>query len=159
MNGCTAEEIAANAGHSEPTSCERYVNATIDHFQRMESHVGSAFIPIADRFLGTVVSSERDNNAARDPDAVLMTEDLEAVGSCSDGDCQAIAANAAPVACYTCRKFRAWADAPHTALLEALEERRRSLLDAGHDEVAETLTPTIAALHDLLEALHERGAE
>jgi hypothetical protein len=156
MNGCTAEEIAANAGHENPTSCQPYVDASIDHFQRMESLVGEAFIPVADRFLGKVVRGEADREAARSPDAVLRDRTLEPVGSCEVGGCGAVDAGVAPVACYTCRKFRAWADAPHADLLDRLLTEQAELVEGGHPEVAETRTATIVAIGDLLEAIRLR---
>lgn len=158
MNGCNALEIAANAGHSSPESCQAYVDAGIDHFQRMERLVGEAFIPIADRFLGKVVREAKDLKAKKDPDAVLRDNDLTGVGSCEIGGCQAVEAGVAPVACYTCRKFRAWAEGPHEALLGALLARQSELIAEGHAEMAETSTATIVAITDLLEAIQQREA-
>lgn len=156
MNGCTAEEIAANAGHKHPESCRSYVDASIDHFQRMESIVGDAFIPIADRFLGKVVRSERDDVAATNPASILRDRALEAVGSCAVGGCGAVDAGAAPVACYSCWKFRAWEDGPHQELRDLLLEEQALLREAGHAEVAETRTATIVAIDDLLEDIRNR---
>lgn len=156
MNGCNSAEIAANAGHTDLRSCEAYVEASIDHFQRMERLLGEAFIPVADRFLGTVVRQESDAKAADDPDAVLLNREMTGVGSCQIGGCNAVEAGVAPVACYTCRKFRAWADAPHEALLEALLDDQEKLLAEGHAEVAETKTATIVAITDLLDAIKLR---
>lgn len=158
MNGCNALEIAANAGHSSPESCQAYVDAGIDHFQRMERLVGEAFIPIADRFLGKVVREAKDLTAKKDPDAVLRDKDLTGVGSCEIGGCQAVEAGVAPIACYTCRKFRAWAEGPHEALLGALLARQSELIADGHAEMAETSTATIVAITDLLEAIQQREA-
>ncbi|PTR06940.1 hypothetical protein C8J28_1451 [Cereibacter azotoformans] len=158
MNGCNALEIAANAGHSSPESCQAYVDAGIDHFQRMERLVGEAFIPIADRFLGKVVREAKDRKAQQDPDAVLRDTNLTGVGSCEIGGCRAVEAGVAPVACYTCRKFRAWAEGPHEALLVNLLARQSEFIEAGHSEVAETRTATIVAITDLLEAIRQREA-
>jgi len=156
MQGCTASEIAANAGHSSPESCIPYIDATIEHFQRMERLVGEAFIPIADRFLGKVIREQEDRNAQSDPNAVLRGKDLTGVGSCELGGCGAIAAGVAPLACYECRKFRAWDDAPHERILEWLYSEQSELMQAGHSDVAETKTSTILAITDLLEAINAR---
>ena len=155
MRGCTAEEIAANAGHSKPTSCQVYVDASIDHFQRMESLVGAAFVPIADRFVGDVVRRDSDPTA-RDP---ILDESASGVGSCSAGGCDAIEAGVAPFACYTCRKFRAWSDAPHADLLQALLEEQEELRQAGHEAVAETKTSAVIAIGDLLERVRLQQEE
>lgn len=159
MLGCNALEIAANAGHANPRSCQAYVDASIDHFQRMERLIGEAFIPIADRFMGRVIREQQDQTAQDNPDAVLLGKNLTGVGSCETGGCGAIAAGVAPVACYTCRKFRAWADAPHENILAALLNQQRELTEAGHPEVAETKTATIVAITDLLEAISEKRPE
>lgn len=157
MLGCTTDEIAANAGHASPASCQPYVDASIDHFQRMEKLIGEAFIPLADRFLGRVVREQQDQTAQGNPDGVLLSKDFTAVGSCETGGCGAIEAGVAPVACYTCRKFRAWADAPHETILAALLDQQRELIQAGHNEVAETKTATIIAITDLLETIGTKG--
>ena len=156
MNGCTAAEIAANAGHKNAASCDPYIDASIEHHQRMETLVGPAFVPIADRFLGHVVDRAQDKTAIEDPDAVLVDRALDGLGSCGVGGCTAIDAGAAPLACYTCRRFRAWSDAPHAKLLEVLVKDRSRLVEAGHPEVAETRTPTIVAITDLLENIRQQ---
>ena len=153
MNGCTADEIAANAGHSSPASSEAYVHAAIDHFQRMEKLVGTAFIPIADRFLGSVTTSKKDSRA----DDPIIDATASGVGSCQIGGCNAIEAGVAPLACYTCRKFRAWSDAPHADLLEMLMEDVDRLRADGHATVADTRLPTIIAIGDLLERIRQEG--
>lgn len=156
MNGCNALEIAANAGHASPESCQAYVDAGIDHFQRMERLVGEAFIPIADRFLGKIVREAKDQEALKRPNSVLRDKEMNGVGSCHIGGCGAVDAGVAPVACYTCRKFRAWAEGPHEAMLEALIARQTELMEAGHPEMAETITAPIVAITDLLEAIDSR---
>lgn len=158
MDGCTKEQIAANAGHSNPNSCEVYVEASTDHFQRMESIVGAAFVPVADRFMGRVIAREQDEQAKKDADSVLLDRRMTSVGSCEVGGCHAIEAGVAPVACYTCRKFRAWEEAPHAVLLDELEQERETLVKQGHHAVAQTKTPSIIAISDLMQAIHERKA-
>lgn len=155
MNGCTADEIAANAGHSSSKSSEAYVHAAIDHFQRMEKFVGAAFIPIADRFLGAVTTRAKDSHA----DDPIIDAHASGVGSCQVGGCSAIEAGVAPLACYTCRKFRAWADAPHADLLEMLMEDVERLRAEGHATVADTRLPTIIAIVDLLERIRQEEEE
>jgi len=156
MDGCSADEIAANAGQSHPSSCEPYVDASIDHFQRMERLVGEKFIPIADRFLGKVVKAEADN---ANPDSIVYSDSVDALGSCDSGGCNAIDAGVAPYACYICRKFNAWADAPHNELLDMLQREQQNLYKRGHSEVAETKTAIIVAIYDLIEAIREMECE
>jgi hypothetical protein len=149
MRGCSAEEIAANAGQTKVSSCEVYVHAGIDHFQRMEKLVGSAFIPLADRFASTVVSESLDKQS----NTALLDDTATAVGSCGIGGCSAIEAGVAPMACYTCRKFRLWSDAPHLQLLEQLIDAQERHRNEGHDILAETTTATMIAITDLLERI------
>jgi integrase len=151
LRGCSAEEIAANAGHINATSCQAYVDASIDHFQRMEKLVGAAFIPVADRFIGTVSESHNDPNS----EDAIWSEQAEGLGSCKAGGCNAIESGVAPLSCYTCRKFHAWADAPHADLLEYLLEEVDRLKVSGHEVVAETKTSTIVAIGDLLERIRQ----
>ena len=151
MNGATADEIAINMGHSSNTSCEAYIDATIDHFQSLERHVGQHFVPIADRFLGKVVKSANDT-----AEFELYNDDFEGVGSCSTGGCEAVESGVAPQACYVCRKFNAWSDGPHEELLQRTIHEQQKLLDEGHAEVAETKTNIIIASTDLIEAIRQK---
>jgi len=152
MNGARAEEIAINMGHSSTTSCEAYVDASIDHFQRMETLVGEAFIPIADRFLGKVIGSKEQ---FKDVEFALFDSNINPVGSCAIGGCDAVDAGVAPIACYTCRKFNAWEDGPHGSILDFLLDEQRALKERGHSDVAEAKTETIVAICDLIEAIHQ----
>ena len=151
MNGATADEIAINMGQASNTSCEAYIDATIDHFQSLERHVGQHFVPIADRFLGKVVKSANDT-----AEFELYNDDFEGVGSCSSGGCNAVEAGVAPQACYVCRKFNAWSDGPHEELLKRTIQEQQKLLDEGHAEVAETKTNIIIAITDLIEAIRQK---
>ena len=151
MNGATADEIAINLGHASNASCEAYIDATIDHFQSLERHVGQHFVPIADRFLGKVVKSANDT-----AEFELYNDDFEGVGSCSSGGCNAVEAGVAPQACYVCRKFNAWSDGPHEELLKRTIHEQQKLLDEGHAEVAETKTNIIIAITDLIEAIRQK---
>ena len=151
MNGATADEIAINMGHSSNTSCEAYIDATIDHFQSLERHVGQHFIPIADRFLGKVVKSANDT-----AEFELYNDEFAGVGSCSSGGCNAVEAGVAPQACYVCRKYNAWSDGPHEELLKRTIQEQQKLLDEGHAEVAETKTNIIIAITDLIEAIRQK---
>ena len=151
MNGATANEIAINLGHAFNRSCEAYIDATIDHFQSLERHVGKHFIPIADRFLGKVVKSANDTTEFE-----LYNDDFEGVGSCSSGGCEAVESGVAPQACYVCRKFNAWFDGPHEELLQMTVHEQQKLLDEGHAVVAETKTNIIIAITDLIEAIRQK---
>lgn len=148
LSGCSAAEIALNAGHKSTQSCVAYVDASIEHFQRMEKLVGEAFIPIADRFLGKISRSSSDKSKTS-----LFDPEMNQVGSCTSGGCSAIDTGLAPFACYTCRRFNAWAEAPHQEILDFLITQQQDLLEANHSQVAETKTQTIIAIYDLLEAI------
>lgn len=156
MAGCTAEQIASQAGHASPASCQAYVDMSIDHFQRMENGVGQKFVPVADRFLGQVVANEVEASPAGERKFIVRDESFEGVGSCGMGGCSAIDTGSVPFACYTCRKFRAWDDAPHEVILERLCKEQKELVKQGHKAVAETKTGTIIAITDLMEAIRIR---
>lgn len=149
MMGCSESEIAAVLGHSKAGSCRPYVKAGIDHHQRMEKLLGEEFIPISDRFLGRLVerTSESTNKVE------ILNSDAEPVGTCGGTSCNAIGAGAAPLACYTCRKFNAWSDGPHESLLEEVLSEQRKLFAAGHEGVAGTLTVSVLAIRDLIERI------
>ncbi|SFK95746.1 hypothetical protein SAMN04488518_112130 [Pseudovibrio ascidiaceicola] len=91
--------------------------------------------------------------------SLLHDAELTEIGSCEAGGCNALETGAAPFACYSFRKFRIWADAPHVLLLDYLIEEQNRLQDQGHSAEAETLTQPIIAISDLLEAIRIREAQ
>lgn len=151
MNGATAAEIAINLGQSVAASCEPYIDATIGHFQSIEAAVGEHYIGVGDRFLGKVIPKS-DCKHQFD----LMNDQFVSVGACSANGCNAVEAGVAPIACYTCRKFNAWEDGPHEAILERLLVEQKTLNESGHPEIAETKAATIIAVSNLLAAIQEQ---
>jgi hypothetical protein len=57
----------------------------------------------------------------------------------------------APIACYTCRNFEAWIDAPHEKLLEHLLAKRERLLKTSGQRVASINDRTIVAIQAVMD--------
>jgi hypothetical protein len=58
---------------------------------------------------------------------------------------------AAPIACYTCRSFRPWADGPHEAVLNFLLEKRKRIVGVGDVRQAEINDRTILAVAEVVQ--------
>ena len=151
MNGADAAEIAINLGQSSASSCEPYIDATVSHFQSIENSVGTHYIAVGDRFIGNVMSQDKDPNEFR-----IVNSKSDNVGTCSASGCGAIDAGVAPFACYICRKFNAWEDGPHQEILDELLKEQVSRRKSNHADFAETTTDTIIAITDLIERINQR---
>nr|WP_321979784.1 site-specific integrase [uncultured Cohaesibacter sp.] len=150
MNGAPAEEIAVNLGQTHAGSCQPYIDATIGHFQSIENVVGAHYVAVGDRFIGNVVSENKDSN-----EFIIVNDKLSNVGSCGSNGCSAVDCGVAPLACYTCRNFNAWEEGPHQEILDTLLEEQINRRKDNHAELAETTTNTIIAINDLIERIKQ----
>ncbi len=139
QEGCGELVIAELLGHVDTQNVGAYVAVIPEIAQRLDKLLAKALAPIANAFLGRVLARESDATRADDPASRIIDykHSHKAVGSC--GTTHNCKFNA-PVACYTCRNFEAWIDAPHEQLLERmLAERERLLVSSG---------PRVAAIND-----------
>ena len=131
--------IAELLDHTDTQNVWVYVEATPEMLDRIDRAMALQLAPLAQAFAGVIV--EDDPRKGGDPAARVVapqcTRDFTPVGNCGKhGFC----GFAAPIACYTCRKFQAWLDGPHEAVLAYLVEERERLM-VGTD-------PRIAAVND-----------
>lgn len=115
--------IAELLDHSDTQNAGVYTENVPEHAEAIDQAVGWQLASYAQAFAGTLVGSEAEAVRGDDPASRLRTDAGELVGTCgSYGFCSA----RAPLACYTCRKFQPWLDAPHENYLEQVlaEEAR-----------------------------------
>jgi hypothetical protein len=62
---------------------------------------------------------------------------------------------AAPIACYTCRNFKAWVDGPHEEVLHHLLTERETLMAAGSARIAAVRDRTIFAVAGVVRLCEE----
>jgi len=118
-----APVLASMLGHRDIKSSRPYIAATSRLQDRLDKSMTFELAPLAQAFRGEFLSardSRTDGEIIRDLRIVPSGEQL---GKC---DKTGYCGFAAPVACYTCKKFRPWKDAPHELIFNFLWERRES---------------------------------
>jgi integrase len=152
---------AAEEGHSELTIAELldhsdiqqvaiYVMATQTIVERISKAMALHLAPIAQAFLGEIVKDESEAKRGGDPSSRIKNPDnLENLGNCGRfGFCS----ESAPIACYTCRRFQAWADAPHEQLLDRLLLERERIKGITKDlRIASVNDRTILAIAQVVQ--------
>jgi integrase len=117
-----APMIAKMLGHRDIKSSEPYIAATSQLQNRLDKALAFELAPLAQAFRGELRSKFNKVNETgaviRDLRVVPSGEELGKCGK--NGYC----GHLAPIACYTCKKFRPWVDAPHEAIFNFLWEKR-----------------------------------
>jgi integrase len=152
--------IAEILGHVDTQNVGAYVAVIPEIAQRLDKILAKDLAPIANAFLGKVLLHEGDATRAGDPTSHIIDykNSKKSVGSCGTTyDCKFNA----PIACYTCRNFEAWIDAPHEALLDNLLSERERLLKTSGQRVASINDRTIVAIQAVIDEcvrLRDEGA-
>lgn len=143
QEGASPLELAEALDHSDSSYIMVYFNVRSDAVRRLDKALALALGPRAQAFMGLVVRSKADTERGHDPASLIFRVDqerhiLEPVGNCGNfGFCGLYA----PIACYTCRLFRPWLDAPHEQVLDDLLAIRARRLERGAD-------PKLTQMHD-----------
>lgn len=141
--------IAEILGHVDTQNVGVYIAVIPEIAQRLDKILAKDLAPIANAFLGKVLINERDATRAGDPTSHIVDykNSHKGMGSCGTTyDCKFNA----PVACYTCRNFEAWIDAPHEMLMENLISERERLLKTSGQRVASINDRTIVAIQAVI---------
>lgn len=122
--------IAELLDHTDTQNVGVYVQSTPEIIERIDRAVAMSLAPLAQAFAGKIISSESEATRGNDPSSRIFDPRIDKschpMGSCgSHGFCGFMA----PISCYTCSSFQAWADGPHEAVLNhLLAERERKAL-------------------------------
>ncbi|WP_439668516.1 Phage integrase family protein [Cupriavidus necator] len=142
--------IAELLDHSDTQNVGVYVQSTPEIAERIDKAVAMAMAPMAQAFAGVIV---RDTSEASriDPASRIFDPGIEPtckpMGNCgSHGFC----GFSAPIACYTCHSFQAWADGPHEAVLEHLLADRERKLATADIRIAKINDRTILAVAEVI---------
>ncbi|MDN4053126.1 hypothetical protein QPK32_08550 [Massilia sp. YIM B02763] len=118
--------IALLMTHRSVRSSRHYIAATSGLQHRLDKALAFELAPLAQAFKGELLTSwddEADSPVVRD---LRLVKSADPLGKCGKhGYC----GFAAPIACYTCKKFRPWLDGPHAAVFEYLWEKREQRAD------------------------------
>ena len=137
--GYGARVIAEILDHTTDVVAGIYSKNTPDIVERLDRALAIQLAPLAQTFAGVIVKHEQDAVRGNDPNS-RVSNGRESLGSCgSFSFCSA----SAPIACYTCRHFQPWIDAPHEEVLTHLLEERERVKDVTGDT-------RIAAVNDRL---------
>jgi hypothetical protein len=108
--------------HSDTQHIDVYTANTEEMAEQIDAIMAPILAPLAQAFVGTLISSERDALRANDPHSRIKNDENNSVGNCGTFAFCASGYRA----CYTCVNFQPWRDAPHEEVLkEILTERDR----------------------------------
>jgi len=128
--------IAEILDHTDTQNAKVYVQCVPEIIEHLDQALAEALAPLADAFAGKVVRKEADTTYSDDPTRLIRHPKLApaqgGVGSCGTG-CGECGAHV-PVACYVCRDFQAWLDAPHEEVLNDLLKERQEWMATTEDE-------------------------
>jgi len=143
QEGASPLELAEALDHTDTQQVMVYFNARLDIVRDLDRALALKLARHAQAFLGMVIGSESqairgDDLASRIPLIDAQGNHSKPGGSCGNfGFCGLYA----PIACYTCIKFQAWAEAPHGDMLQHLLTERERKKKAGAD-------PKMVQIHD-----------
>lgn len=149
QEGKSLEHIAHLLDHSSTTSAKHYIELTSELLQNLNEKLAFHLAPLAQRFLGTIIdrTSGPPGGIQRHVFGQGNVEGPTDLGGCGKfGFCGL----GKPTACYTCRLFNPWIDAPHEAVLSGLLEKRANMEAHGSTVVAQSLDDTILACAEVV---------
>jgi hypothetical protein len=153
MEGHGVLIIADLLDHSDTQSAGIYVEGRPEIVERIDKALAMHLAPLAQAFAGVLVDSDQQNTNRRNPIIdPRFDEGRSPVGMCGmHGFCGL----AAPIACYTCRNFKAWVDGPHEEVLHHLLTERETLMAAGSARIAAVRDRTIFAVAGVVRLCEE----
>lgn len=148
--------IAELLDHSDTQNVGVYVKATPEIVERIDSAIALRMAPLAHAFAGSIIRNEENAIRGDDPTSRIVDprfdEKMKPMGNCGrNGSCGFMA----PIACYTCTNFQAWADGPHEAVLSYLIAERERLMKDADERIATVNDRTILAVADVVRQCQE----
>lgn len=152
--GMGVYEVADLLDQSDTQNAHVYVEATSDIIERLDRALALKLAPLAQAFSGHFASIEELRTA---PGGVVRGGvQAPPLGACGQ---HAFCGFAAPIACYTCRQFRAWRDGPHEAVLEKLILERDRLQATTDARIAAVNDRTILAVAEVVRLCAEADGD
>lgn len=146
--------VAELLDHSDAQNVKVYFEASPAMVARLDRHLAMELAPLAQAFAGVLVLSEAnarrgDNPKSRIYDRTLRNNVDRPLGTC--GQMSFCGLNA-PFACYTCRHFQPWLDAPHEEFLIVLiEDRDRMIAEGYSPKIYNIKNRTILAVAEVIQ--------
>lgn len=146
-------EVADLLDHTDTQNVQVYFDIKSDIVEHLDRAMAMALAPMAQAFMGTLVRDQTEAVRGGDPESGIATVagtpgHVEKLGNCgSFSFCGAMA----PIACYTCRSFQPWMDAPHGMILDDLIKDRERKVAAGLDgRMVSMHDTTISAIAEVI---------
>lgn len=143
--------IAELLDHSDTQNVGVYVRATPEIVERIDRAIAMQMAPLARAFGGIIIADESEAVRGDDPTSRIVDprfdKNLRPMGNCgTSGACGFMA----PISCYTCKSFQAWADGPHEAVLTYLIAERERLMHDTDGRIAAINDRTILAVAEVV---------
>jgi integrase len=141
--------IANLLDHVDTQNVGVYVQNHPDHATTISTIMNAPLLKYANAFQGQLVKDETEAHDKLAGARRIRTENSQDdIGSCGTG---AFCRDYAPIACYLCKKFMPWQDAPHHLILTNLvEERDRISKDTGDLAIAAINDRAIVAVTQVI---------
>lgn len=149
--------IAELLDHTDDQNARVYTENVPEHVAAIDAAVAAQLAPIVQAFSGMLVDKEAEALRGNDIASRIRCDSGSNVGTCgSFGFCGAIA----PLACYTCKAFQPWLDAPHREVMDRLvQERGRIRTITMDDSIAAINDRTIIAVSQVICLCEQRKTE
>ena len=158
--GHSLHVLAELLDHSDVGSAQVYVAATPKMLERIDRAVALRLAPLARAFEGVVIDSKSQATGASDSSSRIFDarrdQNPESVGNCG---MRGFCGFNAPIACYTCSYFEAFADAPHESILDHLLTERLRFMKETDERIATINDRTILAVAHVVHLCRVRRGE
>lgn len=153
--GASPQVVAEALDHTDLQHVMVYFNVR-NEIVNFIDRANPKLVAVAQMFTGILVEDESQAERGNDPSSRIYlppgTRSFEPIGNCgSMGFCS----QAAPIACYTCRFFRPWRDAPHHKVFDFLADLRQRKIEGGADiknvQIHDTTIMAVARVMQLCE--------
>jgi hypothetical protein len=119
--GYAPSVIAQLMTHRDIKSSKIYIAATSGLQTRLDRSMAFELAPLAQAFKGELLMDWDDKADTQVVKDLRIAKSNDPLGKCGKhGFC----GFAAPIACYTCKKFKPWVDGPHLAVFDYLWKKR-----------------------------------
>ncbi len=151
--GASQRAVADALDHSDLQHVQVYFDLKSDIVEKLDAAMAMALGPLSQAFLGHLVHREADAvrgdvTASRIYHHKQGPQEFQAVGTCGSFSFCGLTA---PLACYTCRKFQPWIEAPHQVVLaDLLAERERRAARGLDERMVAVHDATILAVADVV---------
>ncbi|MER9338145.1 site-specific integrase [Mesorhizobium sp. M0293] len=146
--------VAELLDHSDTQSVDVYYEASPAMVERLDRHLAMELASLAQAFAGVLILAEADAIRGDDPrsriyDKTLRNNVDRPLGSCGQ---MSFCGLHAPFACYTCRHFQPWLEAPHEEFLIVLiEDRDRMIAEGYSPKIYNIKNRTILAVAEVIQ--------